>query len=69
MLFGVAGPEEKMTWIRLWQQGLLEKVVALALLCAQVGLLGALAVAILPFVSEVLELCPCQRHKRRNRAA
>ena len=58
-----------MTWLGLRQEVLLEKVVPLALLCAQIGLLGALAVAILPFVSEALELRSCQKHRRRNQTA
>lgn len=49
-----------MTWIRLYQEVLLEKVIAPASRCAELGLFGALAVAILPFVSEVLQLLPWQ---------
>jgi hypothetical protein len=52
-----------MNWIG--QEVLLERVVALALLCAQVGLLGALAVAILPLVAEALELRSCGKDRCR----
>ena len=62
-------PKEKMTWIRLGQEVLLEKVIASTLLCAQLGLLGALAVAILPFVSEVLQLRSSQKRRRRDPSA
>ena len=44
-----------MTWIRLGQEVLLGRFVIAALACAQAGMFGALAVAILPFVSEVVQ--------------
>jgi len=45
-----------MTWIRLGQEVLLEKLAIGALTCAQVGVIGALVAAVLPFVSEVLQI-------------
>jgi len=54
-----------MTWIRLGQEVLLERFVIAALACAQVGVLGALAVAILPFVSELLQIRSSGRNKGR----
>ena len=68
-LRGVAVKEEKMTWIRLYQEVLLEKVLAPVSRCAHLGLSGALAVAILPFVSWVLQLLCCQKRRRRDLAA
>ena len=54
-----------MTWIHLGQQVLMERFVIAALLCAQVGVLGALAVTILPFLSEALQLRSSRRNKGR----
>ena len=54
-----------MTWVRLGQEVLLERLLIAALACAQVGVLGALAVAILPFVSEVLQIRSSRKQKGR----
>ena len=55
-----------MTWIRLGQEVLLERLVIAALACAQVGVLGALGVAILPLVSEALQVRSGRRSKGRE---
>lgn len=52
-----------MNWIRLAQAALLERFVVATLLCAQLGVLGALTMAILPFISAALEH---SRPKRRS---
>jgi len=54
-----------MTWIRLGQEVLLERLAIAALTCAQVGVIGVLVVAILPFVSEVLQIRSNRMKKRR----
>jgi hypothetical protein len=59
-------PEENMTWIRLGREVLLEKFVIAVFLCAQTGVLAVLAVAILPLISEILQLR--SRPKQRRRA-
>jgi hypothetical protein len=59
-------PEENMTWIRLGREVLLEKFVIAVFLCAQTGVLAVLAVAILPLISEILQLR--SRSKQRRRA-
>jgi hypothetical protein len=58
-------PEENMPWIRLGREVLLEKFVIAALLCAQAGVLAAVAVAILPLISEILQLRSCRKQRRR----
>jgi hypothetical protein len=58
-------PEENMTWIRLGREVLLEKFVIAVFLCAQAGVLAALAVAMLPLISEVLQLRSCPKQPRR----
>jgi hypothetical protein len=57
--------EERMTWIGLGREMLLGRFVIAALLCAQAGVLSALAVAILPFLVEVLQLRSCRKHRHR----
>ena len=52
-----------MTWIQLGKEVLLERFVIASLSLAQVGLLGALAVAKLPFVSEVVQNRSSRRKK------
>jgi hypothetical protein len=54
-----------MTWIRLGQEVLLERLAIAALTCAQVGAIGALVAAILPFVSEVLQIRSSRMENRR----
>ena len=54
-----------MTWIRLGQEVLLEKLAIGALTCAQVGVIGALVAAVLPFVSEVLQIRSSRMKKER----
>ena len=54
-----------MTWIRLGQEVLLERIAIAALACTQVGVIGALVAAILPFVSEVLQIRSSRMKKRR----
>jgi hypothetical protein len=58
-------PEENMTWIRLGREVLLEKFVIASLLFAQAGVLAVLAVAILPLISEILQLRSCRKQRRR----
>jgi len=53
-----------MTWIRLDQDVMLERLAIAALTCAQVGVIGALVAAILPFVSEVLQIRSSRMEKR-----
>ncbi len=54
-----------MTWIRLGQEVLLERFVIAVLTCAQVGVIAALVAAILPFVSEVLQIRSSRMEKKR----
>jgi hypothetical protein len=58
-------PEENMTWIRLGREVLLEKFVIAVFLCAQAGVLAALAVAMLPLISEILQLRSCRKPRHR----
>src|ERR1700733_3198065 len=59
-LLDVVVPEDKMAWIRLYQEVFLDKVMAPVLRCPQLGLFGALAVAIFPIVLKVLQPRSCQ---------
>jgi hypothetical protein len=52
--------EEKMTWMH---EVLLERFIIAALACTQVGVLGALAVVILPLVSEALQIRSTRKQK------
>jgi hypothetical protein len=54
--------EEKMTWMHdvLW-----ERFIIAGLACTQVGVLGALAVVILPLVSEALQIRSTRKAHRR----
>lgn len=58
--------EEKMTWSRLGPGVLLERFMIAALFCVQMGVLGALAVAILPFLSETIQNQLGRRNKGRT---
>lgn len=50
-----------MAWIGAWQELLLERIFAAVLFCARINDLSMLALAILPFVMEMIAL----RAKRR----
>lgn len=48
----------------LGEELVLERVALAAFYCAQIGVLGALAVAILPLLVEILRLRRCRKNSR-----